>query len=877
MKPVKLEMSAFGPYAAKTTIDFSAFGEEGLFLIAGDTGAGKTTIFDAISFALYGQASGGEKRRTNKTFRSDYAASDVKTYVELTFEHRGELWTIRRNPKYERPYLRGEGTTTKAGYAQMKNERTGEILDKTEAVTAKVKELLGLDQNQFTQTVMIAQGDFLKILNANSTERSTLFQMLFHTAIYEKLKEKLKTKKNECEGKKKELEQRILIESEKIEPEAAFASREVLQSYCGKIEHTEELCGLLKKLIEQEKKTKNRAESRKKRASEQIERLIQEIEKGNLTNRDLEEQKEKKQELDHLLSDKPAIAADEQTLERARKAQTAEVAEAQLKQAEETTAQWKEKLEQSRQELQKTEELIPDAEGKQKAAEAHQEEILGLRSEVNTLESGKDILKEVAPLKEKLKDEQESVNTLSTEAKECSDAYRAMLERYHLSQAGILAADLEEDKPCPVCGSMSHPDPAKKTPETVTKEQLEAAEVNRSAAETKLREASRAANETLADLYAKQKQLQAMKIEENETPESLQARIDEKQNAAEEYQKEIDRTRDELQKLKSKKAQYLDSISDAGKQLKAQKKKQEEYLRDFQEKLSKAGFENEETYQSAKKTEEERKHLDNRINEYKTKLERLEHRVQELDELLIGKQTVNIEELCSMKEQQETEKTHAEDEKEEISQKLSLHKAAFKNIREAYEKIQKNKAHWTMIDQLYRCCAGQSEKGQTRTKLTFEAYVQQYYFKQVVAAANKRLWVLTGKQFTLRCREEAKGFLSQSGLDLEVLDQNTGAWRDVSTLSGGESFMASLALALGLSDVVQNQSGQIRMDAMFIDEGFGTLDENALQNALEVLSGLADGKRLIGIISHVHELEERIDKQIVVSKTLNGSKLAVIV
>ena len=162
-------------------------------------------------------------------------------------------------------------------------------------------------------------------------------------------------------------------------------------------------------------------------------------------------------------------------------------------------------------------------------------------------------------------------------------------------------------------------------------------------------------------------------------------------------------------------------------------------------------------------------------------------------------------------------------------------------------------------------------------KLTFEAYVQQYYFNQVIAAANQRLWVLSDKQFTLRCREEAKGFKSQSGLDLEVLDQNTGLWRDVSTLSGGESFMASLALALGLSDVVQSQSGQIQMDAMFIDEGFGTLDENALQSALELLSELASGKRLIGIISHVHELEERIDKQIMVSKTLNGSKIAIMV
>ena len=146
---------------------------------------------------------------------------------------------------------------------------------------------------------------------------------------------------------------------------------------------------------------------------------------------------------------------------------------------------------------------------------------------------------------------------------------------------------------------------------------------------------------------------------------------------------------------------------------------------------------------------------------------------------------------------------------------------------------------------------------------------------QVVSATNKRLTVLTDGLFTLRCKEEARDRVRQSGLDLDVLDRGTGQWRDISTLSGGESFLASLALALGLSDVVQAQSGAIRMDAMFIDEGFGTLDDNALRNSLQVLDDLADGKRLIGIISHVHDLEERIEKQIVVSKTLNGSKIEI--
>ena len=179
---------------------------------------------------------------------------------------------------------------------------------------------------------------------------------------------------------------------------------------------------------------------------------------------------------------------------------------------------------------------------------------------------------------------------------------------------------------------------------------------------------------------------------------------------------------------------------------------------------------------------------------------------------------------------------------------------------------------WAVVNEVYATVSGQMSR---RTKLSFETYVQQYYFKQVIAAANKRLTVLTDGMFVLRCKEEAKNMRSQSGLDLDVLDRSTGLWRDVSTLSGGESFMASLALALGLSDVVQSRSGGVRLDAMFIDEGFGSLDENALRQAMELLTRLAGGARLVGVISHMPELKERIERKVIVTKTVSGSKLRV--
>ena len=249
MKPMQLVLSAFGPYVERTVIDFSALGEEGLFLIAGDTGAGKTTIFDAISFALYGEASGGKEKRKSKSFHSDYVSDQTETYVELTFRHRGETWWIRRNLEYQRPAKKKkdgmETTTRQAADAQMRNEDTGEEILRMDDVNRRVRELLGLTQDQFTQTVMIAQGDFLKILTASSDERKKLFRDLFHTNLYVDLQSRLQEKNRACADEQKALEQVILSAEGKIDPEAEFAEREILLSYCGQIQYTDALCALL--------------------------------------------------------------------------------------------------------------------------------------------------------------------------------------------------------------------------------------------------------------------------------------------------------------------------------------------------------------------------------------------------------------------------------------------------------------------------------------------------------------------------------------------------------------------------------------------------------------------------------------------------------
>ena len=319
MKPIKLVMSAFGPYAGETTVDFSVFGETGIFLIAGDTGAGKTTIFDAISFALYGEASGGKERRKSKSFRSDYAAAKTETYTELTFRHKDETWCIRPNPEYERPKLSGEGTTTQTANAKLTNLDTGEVIEGLRDVNDKVYELMGLTQDQFTQTVMIAQGDFLKILNASSDDRKTLFQKLFNTSLYASLQRKLQEMNSGNSKEKEQLDQRIRIAAGKIDPEPDFPERDSIALYCQEPKYADLLAGCLEHLLESEKKARETARQEKDTAAEQVARLIAMIEQSKAINADSDALEKAETALQTLLDDQTHMDEQADRLSKARK------------------------------------------------------------------------------------------------------------------------------------------------------------------------------------------------------------------------------------------------------------------------------------------------------------------------------------------------------------------------------------------------------------------------------------------------------------------------------------------------------------------------------------------------------------------------------
>lgn len=874
MKPIQLVLSAFGPYVERTVIDFSALGEEGLFLIAGDTGAGKTTIFDAISFALYGEASGGKEKRKSKSFHSDYVSDQTETYVELTFRHRGETWWIRRNLEYQRPAKKKkdgmETTTRQAADAQMRNEDTGEEILRMDDVNRRVRELLGLTQDQFTQTVMIAQGDFLKILTASSDERKKLFRDLFHTNLYVDLQSRLQEKNRACADEQKALEQVILSAEGKIDPEAEFDEREILLSYCGQIQHTDALCALLARLIEQEKAAQEQARAQKKEAADQIGALIAAVTEGERINRDFADWESKRARLAALTAGQGEIDAQRAALAAARRAQQLETDEALMRRTLRDMDAQRAALSEAQAALEQAEKALPEAETRMKEAESRGGEIHALLAQAKQMEDCLPVLGEVERLKAALDTQKRELQRLTADSSRAQAAYTAAQNSYYLSQAGLLARELKAGQPCPVCGSTAHPCPAQITPETVTRQALEQAAKRRETAEKAQSDAATRLAANRAALDEREDRLRALKIEADETRQRLAARIDAAHQAAADRQRAIDEARSTYQALDKRKTAAQSAVDAAQKQLAALEKDLRAQTEAFEQKRAAHGFEDEASYRLAKRTNADIERLDREIRNYDEQKRTLAAQTHELEDKLSGRQRTDLAALQNRRAAALDRQAKAENAEKAMVRKLTLHESAEREIRQANAAIQKKRGKWQIIQELYTCCAGIAA-GNPRAKLTFEAYVQQYYFRFVVAAANKRLTRLTDGMFTLRVMREAANRVSQSGLDLEVLDRSTGQARDVSTLSGGESFLASLALALGLSDAVQSQSGQIRMDAMFIDEGFGSLDENALRSSIDVLLELADGKRLIGIISHVQELEERIDKQIVVTKTPNGS------
>ena len=873
MRPITLEMCAFGPYKGVTRIDFEQLGEQGLYLIAGDTGAGKTTIFDAISFALYAEASAGSERRLGKSFRSDYASPDAPTYVRLRFSHRGEHWEVTRSPEYRRPKQRGEGFVTAAAKAELICEETGEVTEGIQPVTKKIEELTGLTRDQFSRTTMIAQGGFLRILNAKSEDRKALFQKLFGTERFADFQQRLKELSAACEEERREIDSGIMAAAALVEAGENAENAQALKQYLSAPEYALNLLKELQALAERDSQAQQALQKEKTRLDNAHLALVRQLEEARQINRDFEEMHKAQERLRSLTEAREENERKRERLALAGRAEPLCVQADHLSQLkrEHQEVQARHKDTAARHEtLLKQLPALESAEREKAKLAAGASEILTRAAKLEAC--ARDMEKRNKTQKE-LDKARAALTQKALLSADDAKAYAQAKQAYYGNQAALLALELKDNEPCPVCGALHHPAPAHVSGAKVDQAALDQAEKRARLSENAYRKSENEAQALQKTLDEQNKELAFQGIGADASDSELKAQADalrkdvaKAEQAYKTAQREANAHRMSLAETKSACEALAERMTTLEKTIETQ-------TQSLLEALRQNGFADEADLRAHALTSAERSGLEAETSLYERALAAAGDRAENLQSKLQGKAPteLNQSEQAANEARERLNETQAR--LNTVQARLNRNRAALDRIEALTQKRVSRMPYFMAVDDVYRTVSGQ--KKQT-AKLTFEIYVQQYYFRAVVSAANSRLHALTDGMFTLRVRETASTLVSKTGLDLDVLDSRTGQWRDVSTLSGGESFLASLALALGLSDMVQAQSGAISIDALFIDEGFGSLDENALSNALDLLSSLAEGRRLIGVISHMPELERRIDRQLLVQKTDDGAKLKLI-
>ena len=925
MKPLKLTMSAFGSYAGKNVIDFTGQ-QQGIFLITGDTGAGKTTIFDAITYALYNQTSGGE--RNGNMMRSQYAQPETETYVELEFLYRGQTYRVRRNPDYKitKTLKNGKIREQKVPHSVELTLPDGTVFpEKKNATDAKIIEILGLTADQFSQIVMIAQGDFLKLLYTKSDERKMIFSKLFRTDIYWKIQENLRRKSMEMDERIQENDRAFEQEKSRIIllPESEELPLDEL---------VERLRERLKDALKEQNLRRANVEELNKKITkyEEINKLFVSLEKIRQTGKELEarqvESKERRQQIENALKADKVLVAEQQNL---RQQQAVEQSVQAIAKMEETLTNNQEMFE-----TLKTQQQEAEAKQKREAADI-QKKMLALEQSFPSYEALQNARSEeqqakkvwedlgktseesfhkkkagIAALKEQQKRQEQVVEQTkknweqtSLSASESAKHYEHMYEAFLKEQAGILAENLSAGCPCPVCGSTVHPDPAKLSDHAVTELEVEQAKKTRAAAEEK-RDLAYAAFE--AEKTKKQKLAQAVEKEEADFVLAQTIAKQQRKEAEQNYvslQKTAEQIREKLvypslaeakkqyaamqkaleaaEQEIAKKRQKVSELAEAMNTLKGQKLAEEENQKtakklavktekEYAKLLEKSGFVSEETYHLAILPERSRSKLEREEKEYESQCLRQQSEQKLLEKQVSGKTYTDTTELNEQLKAEKQALKEAEKTYMELHTAYENDRSVLQNCAVYLEKGKKLESEDQVIKSLSKTANGRLSGS---AKIDFETYIQRQYFKQIIHEANKRLLTMSNHQFILKLKEEANtGRKTNEGLDLSVYSLVTDSERDVKTLSGGESFLAALAMALGLSDIVERSAGAIHPDMMFIDEGFGSLDAQSRQQAIEVLGELAGDSRMVGIISHVTELKEQIDRKLVVSRTDKGSR-----
>lgn len=803
MRPQKLLISAFGPYAGEEEIDFTKFSQGGIYLIAGDTGAGKTTVFDAIAFALFGEPSGNV--RDAKMLRSKYAQADSRTFVELTFSCGEKEYRVLRSPEYTRPAKRGGGDTVERADAEL-SLPDGSLVSGSRNVTAAVQDILRVSRDQFLRICMIAQGDFMRLLLAGTEERSRIFRDLFHTENFRLLQERLK---KEAAGLKEEYT-RITGSIQQYLGGVRLEGREESAARFQEAETTDLKLAVLKQVLQEDAQAEKELAEKSRQTEAEMER-----ESGKAAQREKEQRiREQASRTEEMLQ---RIVPVEKDLSK-RFAAMKDVPEecrhltACLERVEERKRLWESHLKADIAEADREMERYLLARQKQQALGTAREELEGFQ------------------------------NAYAEAMEECSRARTHFLKMQRLfldGQAGVLARGLRDREPCPVCGSLTHPAPAMEIAETVTREQLD-----------RLRDRSDEKEKHTSVLSVRAgEQLGRTAAMEREFRESAQALL---QGGEEETEEQLCQALSlHMEHIQVRKREYEEALAISRSGQGRYAFLQEALAQERQEKLA--------LYEE---TEGELLEIRKKLSEGRSAVRALQEQMAEED-AEPEEEAKGQERLRKLAEersrQREAEKT--------LSVRIYANEHALQQTKKQLLQLAGIEKKYSLVQALSNTANG-AVAG--RERMTLEAYVQIVWFERILSRANVRFMMMSRGQYELRRQKNAGNLRSLSGLELDVADHYNGSVRSVRTLSGGEIFMASLSLALGMADEIESSSGGIHLDTLFVDEGFGSLDEESLSLAVRALCPLGEGKRLVGIISHVPELKERIDRQIIVRKEPAG-------
>lgn len=920
MRPIKLTMSAFGPYAGETVVDFDKLGENGIYLISGDTGAGKTTIFDAIVYALYGNAS-GEKREPSM-FRSKYAKPDTPTFVELVFKYADKLYKIRRNPSYMRKKLKGEGYTAQSADCSF-TYPDGRILTKNDDVKNAVKDIIGISKDQFLQIAMIAQGDFLKTLTASTEERRKILRYIFKTDRFFTLQDRLRTEASEANNKVNKAREGIEHYIKEIRcPEENPLALKVESAKNDELPLVE-LIATLATLVEED-------ENSEKELSKEITEIENQLAVVNTLLGKLEEYNKAKNELVNV-SEAIKLKSEDRT-------KAEKILNFEKEKFKETDSLYKEsagikaelprysELETQSKKIEQTDKLLKNNEkslnNKRNLLAEKIEMLEKLKAEKSTLEKAGEnrekLISEKSAAEEKKKNLENLKNALNnytaiiSDLKEKQNIYikasnyaQQALEEYNSKnkaflneQAGILAMQLKDDSPCPVCGSTVHPNIAQKSESAPTEQELKTAKQK---SETAQFDAASASNECAAikgkaetakanienqlekligdiDINSSKEKINSLIKELTELITKLNCEITAEEKKIKrkseleiiipETESETEKLKNDISSLEANVASHKASLTEITEQIEslksslcfADKSTAEKKIAELEGKA-----------ETLKKSYE---NAQNCFNACDKEIVALKAREEQLKKQLESSDKINAEEVNEKRNSLNLQKQVKTEMKTEVITRLMSNSSALENIKKKTDEINLLEKRASLICSLNNTANGHING---KERIMLETYIQMTYFDRIIEKANKRFMIMSGGQYELKRSQTAENLKISEGLSLDVIDHYNGSTRSVKTLSGGESFKASLSLALGLSDEIQASAGGIRLDTMFVDEGFGSLDDESLNQAMNALKGLTEGNRLVGIISHVNELKERIDKQIIVSKDRTGGSMVKIV